>query len=135
MSIDSLYAGSSFYGSFGNGKEAQLLFIIILLMLFDVTVSLALLFLIACLRVSCERHAKLFTICCMKIFLFWAVGRHDFGGGDLRDKIGRRHSPRRIHSPVREARGRNTVHGRTALLKISLYFSLYTYAFLCQMEF
>lgn len=37
-------------------------------------------------------------------------GRQDFGGGDLRDKIGRRHSPRRIHSPVKEARGRNTFH-------------------------
>ncbi|KAF3443724.1 hypothetical protein FNV43_RR13414 [Rhamnella rubrinervis] len=36
-------------------------------------------------------------------------GKRDYGGSDLRDKLERRHSPRRKYSPVRDARDRNTV--------------------------
>ncbi|PON68775.1 Zinc finger, CCCH-type [Parasponia andersonii] len=35
-------------------------------------------------------------------------GRRDFRDGDLRDRLDRRHSPRRIYSPVRDAGGQNT---------------------------
>ncbi|XP_039161499.1 zinc finger CCCH domain-containing protein 13 isoform X1 [Eucalyptus grandis] len=39
------------------------------------------------------------------------TGRRDYRGGDLRNKIGRRYSPRRRYSPGKDARARHGFHG------------------------
>ncbi|XP_077243499.1 zinc finger C-x8-C-x5-C-x3-H type family protein isoform X2 [Tasmannia lanceolata] len=39
-------------------------------------------------------------------------GRRDYRGSDLREKLDRRHSPRRRYSPARDTRGRHTLHGQ-----------------------
>ncbi|KAJ4831687.1 hypothetical protein Tsubulata_033163 [Turnera subulata] len=39
------------------------------------------------------------------------TGKRDFRGGDLRDKLDRRHSPQRRNSPVRDAAGRRSFRG------------------------
>ncbi|KAF8008102.1 hypothetical protein BT93_K1935 [Corymbia citriodora subsp. variegata] len=39
------------------------------------------------------------------------TGRRDYRAGDLRNKIGRRYSPRRRYSPVKDARARHGFHG------------------------
>ncbi|XP_030544289.1 zinc finger CCCH domain-containing protein 13 isoform X1 [Rhodamnia argentea] len=39
------------------------------------------------------------------------TGRRDYRGGDLRNKIGRRYSPRRRYSPGKDARTRHGFHG------------------------
>lgn len=47
-------------------------------------------------------------------FLF-ILGRRDFRGSDLRDRLDRRHSPQRRYSPERDVRGRQELCGREQL--------------------
>lgn len=117
---------SSFYGSFGNGKEDQLLYVIMLFMFSHVMVSLVILLLIAWLLGSCAIGSDIHNLCIVKVVMFGIVGRQDFGEGDLRDKLDRRQSPRRIYSPTRDARGRNTFRGRKHSYD-SCHFSFYCY--------
>lgn len=42
------------------------------------------------------------------------TGRRDYRGGDLRDKLVRRYSPRRRYSPGRDGRGRHVFHDHKA---------------------
>ena len=55
------------------------------------------------------RKNLLSFVTCITFDLF--AGRRDYRGGDLRDKLVRRYSPRRRYSPDREGRGRNVFPG------------------------
>lgn len=95
------------YTAFGIGKEAILLYFLYVIRVVLCNGKLRLSIIHCCL----ERDSLSFVNSTLHS-LFFTAGRRDYGGGDLRDRLDRRISPRRKYSPPQDVRGRDKFYGQ-----------------------